>query len=149
MLNVGDLNKAMQRFSWPDYAVFGLMLASCMGIGVYFAWQDHQRKKKQKKARRGSEALAYLVGGRKMSVFPVAMSLVASLISGIGYVLVRSLRHDPNRAIARCKSSSNLLSFKLSRHLSELLLLKCHIYLGYWALLPRFICLESITPGFH
>lgn len=86
MIDVKDISKSMQRFSGPDYAVFILMLVTCMGIGVYFAWQDHQRKKKRLKARRGSEALAYLVGDRQMKIFPIAMSLVASLISGIGYI---------------------------------------------------------------
>lgn len=75
-LNVNDISKSLQRFSWPDYLVFLLMLLSCMMIGIYFGWEDH-KKHKNHKARRGSEALDYLVGGRKMQVFPVAMSLVA------------------------------------------------------------------------
>ncbi|XP_063706354.1 sodium-coupled monocarboxylate transporter 1-like [Culicoides brevitarsis] len=81
-INVSQISKSLQRFSWPDYLVFMLMLISCMCIGVYFGWQDHL-KKKHHRGRRGSEALDYLVGGRKMKVFPVAMSLVASFISGI------------------------------------------------------------------
>lgn len=75
-MDVSEISKSMQRFSWPDYLVFMLMLLSCMVIGVYFGWQDH-KKHKHHKARRGSEALDYLVGGRKMQVVPVAMSLVA------------------------------------------------------------------------
>uniref|UniRef100_A0A336MSE1 CSON003951 protein n=1 Tax=Culicoides sonorensis TaxID=179676 RepID=A0A336MSE1_CULSO len=81
-IDVSEVSKTLQRFSWPDYMVFLLMLMSCMIIGVYFGWKDH-RKHKHHRARRGSEALDYLVGGRKMQVFPVAMSLVASFISGI------------------------------------------------------------------
>lgn len=77
-LDVSDVSKSLQQFSWPDYLVFILMLISCMLIGVYYGWQDHQKHKNRKhKQRRGSEALDYLVGGRKMKVFPVAMSLVA------------------------------------------------------------------------
>lgn len=72
-----------QQFGWPDYLVFGLMLCVCMVIGVFFAWKTHKNRRNYK-LRRGSEALNYLVGGRKMKIFPVAMSLVASLISGIG-----------------------------------------------------------------
>lgn len=83
MIDVKDISKSMQKFSCPDYAVFLVMLSICMGIGVYFAWEDHQKKKTRSRGRRGSEALNYLVGNRQMSVFPVAMSLVASLISGI------------------------------------------------------------------
>lgn len=75
-MDVSEISKSLQRFSWPDYMVFVLMLVSCMFIGVYFGWQDH-KKHKNRKMRRGSEALDYLVGGRKMKVFPVAMSLVA------------------------------------------------------------------------
>lgn len=82
-MDVNELNQSMRHFSGLDYVVFVLMLTSCMGVGIYFAWQDHQRKKKHKIQRRNSEALAYLVGGRKMQVFPVALSLAASLISGI------------------------------------------------------------------
>jgi solute carrier family 5 (sodium-coupled monocarboxylate transporter), member 8/12 len=52
-------------------------------VGLYFGYQDHQKHKKITKHRRGSEALDYLMGGRNMQVFPVAMSLVASFVSGI------------------------------------------------------------------
>lgn len=77
-MDVNEISKSLQRFGLLDYIVFILMLISCMMIGVYFGWQDHQKHKKNRhKMRRGSEALDYLVGGRKMKVFPVAMSLVA------------------------------------------------------------------------
>uniref|UniRef100_A0A1Q3G592 Putative sodium/solute symporter n=2 Tax=Culex tarsalis TaxID=7177 RepID=A0A1Q3G592_CULTA len=81
--NVDDLSRSLQRFNWPDYMVFVLMLISCIFIGIYFGYKDHQKHKNRKTARRDSEALDYLVGGRKMSVFPVSVSLVASWISGI------------------------------------------------------------------
>lgn len=74
--------ETLHNFGWTDYAVFGLMLVTCMGIGVYFS---HRDSKKRKMVRpHGGEALEYLVGGHKMSVFPVSMSLVASMMSGIG-----------------------------------------------------------------
>ncbi|XP_021706833.1 sodium-coupled monocarboxylate transporter 1 isoform X2 [Aedes aegypti] len=81
--NVDDLSRSLQRFNWPDYLVFVLMLVSCIFIGIYFGYKDHQKHKNRKTARRDSEALDYLVGGRKMKIFPVAVSLVASWISGI------------------------------------------------------------------
>uniref|UniRef100_A0A182XVS6 Sodium/solute symporter n=1 Tax=Anopheles stephensi TaxID=30069 RepID=A0A182XVS6_ANOST len=81
--SVEDISRSLQRFNWPDYVVFVLMLISCMVIGVFFGYKDHQKHKRQKHARRGSEALDYLVGGRKMKIIPVAVSLVASWISGI------------------------------------------------------------------
>jgi solute carrier family 5 (sodium-coupled monocarboxylate transporter), member 8/12 len=82
-LTVDDLSKSLKRFGTADYAVFITMLILCSCIGIYFGYQDHVKHKRSKKQRRGSEALEYLMGGRKMQVFPVAMSLVASFISGI------------------------------------------------------------------
>ncbi|EDS36415.1 sodium/solute symporter [Culex quinquefasciatus] len=75
--SVDDLSRSLQRFNWPDYMVFVMMLISCIFIGIYFGYKDHQKHKNRKTARRDSEALDYLVGGRKMSVFPVSVSLVA------------------------------------------------------------------------
>lgn len=82
-LNVDDISKSIKRFGKADYAVFITMLFCCSMVGLYFGYKDHQQHKKMKKHRRGSEALDYLMGGRNMQVFPVAMSLVASFISGI------------------------------------------------------------------
>uniref|UniRef100_A0A182SMM3 Uncharacterized protein n=1 Tax=Anopheles maculatus TaxID=74869 RepID=A0A182SMM3_9DIPT len=60
------------------------MLLICIVIGIFFGYQDHQKQKQRRKdTRRESEALDYLVGGRKMQIFPVSVSLVASWISGI------------------------------------------------------------------
>ncbi|XP_049538488.1 sodium-coupled monocarboxylate transporter 1-like [Anopheles darlingi] len=80
---IESIHRRLQRFDWPDYLVFVLMLLICIVIGLYFGYRDHQKHKRQKNARRGSEALDYLVGGRKMKIFPVSVSLVASWISGI------------------------------------------------------------------
>ncbi|XP_055643090.1 sodium-coupled monocarboxylate transporter 1-like isoform X2 [Toxorhynchites rutilus septentrionalis] len=81
--SVDELSRSLQRFNWPDYLVFVLMLVSCIFIGIFFGYKDHLKHKNRKTARRDSEALDYLVGGRKMKIFPVAVSLVASWISGI------------------------------------------------------------------
>lgn len=62
----------MQKFGFLDYAVFLLMLSSCSLIGVYFGFFA----KKDKKSTGQDD---YLVGGRTMKVFPVAMSLIARL----------------------------------------------------------------------
>ncbi|XP_039443204.1 sodium-coupled monocarboxylate transporter 1-like [Culex pipiens pallens] len=84
-LSVQDVSLSLQRFGLADYLVFSTMLLVCIGIGVYFGWKDHQKQKHKaaSSVRRGSEALDYLVGNRRMKIFPVAMSLVASWISGI------------------------------------------------------------------
>lgn len=73
----------MKHFGVADYSVFIAMLLSCTVVGLYFGYEDYKKKKQMKHQRRGSEAMDYLVGGRNMKIFPVAMSLVASCISGI------------------------------------------------------------------
>ncbi|KAI8129726.1 Sodium-coupled monocarboxylate transporter 1 [Lucilia cuprina] len=84
ILNVSDLSTSMQHFGVMDYCVFVLMLIVCAGIGFYFGFIEKKKKKQPNmEKRRGSEALDYLVGGRKMKVFPVSLSLVASFVSGI------------------------------------------------------------------
>uniref|UniRef100_A0A8W7P196 Sodium-coupled monocarboxylate transporter 1 n=1 Tax=Anopheles coluzzii TaxID=1518534 RepID=A0A8W7P196_ANOCL len=81
---IDSISRSLQRFDWPDYVVFVLMLLICIVIGIFFGYKDHQKHKhRRKQARRESEALDYLVGGRKMQIFPVSVSLVASWISGI------------------------------------------------------------------
>jgi sodium-coupled monocarboxylate transporter 8/12 len=70
--NVDDVRVALQKFGWPDYAVFLCMLSVCLLIGVYFGFVE-----KKSKGARDDEAADYLVGGRKMKTFPVAMSLIA------------------------------------------------------------------------
>ncbi|XP_026848255.1 sodium-coupled monocarboxylate transporter 1 isoform X4 [Drosophila persimilis] len=96
-LSVQDLSQTLQHFGVVDYLVFIAMLAVCAVIGVYFGFIEKKQKAKKKgqlagkdgagaagvEERRGSEALDYLVGGRQMKVFPVALSLVASFVSGI------------------------------------------------------------------
>lgn len=72
MAEIDDILVTLQRFSWPDYVVFIAMFIFCLMIGVYFGFI--------KKAVSEDD---YLVGGRNMSVFPIALSLVASFISGI------------------------------------------------------------------
>lgn len=83
-ISVDDINKSLKRFGLADYMVFGFMLIMCSAVGIYFGFKDHKKHQRNKlKARRGSEELDYLMGGRNMQVFPVAMSLVASGLSGI------------------------------------------------------------------
>lgn len=72
MAEIDEMLLHLQRFSWPDYLVFIAMFFLCLLIGIYFGFV--------KKAVSEDD---YLVGGRNMSVFPIALSLVASFISGI------------------------------------------------------------------
>lgn len=81
--SVDDLSHSLKRFGTADYAVFVFMLGICSVIGLYFGYQDHQKNKNRSADAEGSAAADYLMGGRSMQVFPVAMSLVASFVSGI------------------------------------------------------------------
>lgn len=58
-------------FGWLDYLLFSLMLGGSAVIGVYFGFFG---KKKQ------NNTLEYLMGGKTMSIFPIAMSLIARCV---------------------------------------------------------------------
>ncbi|XP_065354831.1 sodium-coupled monocarboxylate transporter 1 [Calliphora vicina] len=72
MTDIDNIIAELQRFRWPDYVVFVAMFVLCIFIGIYFGFM--------KKSTAESE---YLMGGRNMLVVPIALSLVASFISGI------------------------------------------------------------------
>ncbi|XP_047002240.1 sodium-coupled monocarboxylate transporter 1-like isoform X2 [Schistocerca americana] len=55
-----------------DYAVFAGMLGVSAAIGVYYGF-----------CAPASSADEYLMGGRSMKTFPIAMSLIASFVSGV------------------------------------------------------------------
>lgn len=84
---VEKLRNSLKHFGTADYTVFSILLLSCTFVGLYFGYKDYKKKKRMKKQRRGSDAMDYLVGGRNMKIFPVAMSLVASCISGIALLV--------------------------------------------------------------
>lgn len=73
--DLNDILVHMQHFSWADYLLFVFMLVLCILIGVYFGFMQ-----------KSNTELEYLMGGRNMLVFPVALSLIASFISGITLV---------------------------------------------------------------
>ncbi|KAJ9582262.1 hypothetical protein L9F63_003391 [Diploptera punctata] len=60
-------------FGWLDYTLFGGMLAVSSIIGIYFGCFGSKQSTKAE----------YLLGNKSMSIFPIAMSLTASHISGI------------------------------------------------------------------
>lgn len=86
-LSVEELSDSLKRFGTADYAVFITMLVCCSMVGLYFGYEDHRKRQRAKKSHTidsdNNQALDYLMGGRNMQVFPVAMSLVASFVSGI------------------------------------------------------------------
>lgn len=86
------------KFHLIDYVVFGTMLVFSASVGVYYGYFNKSKSKRQKPNERhpdetfsdkkttdfGSKSmLEYLLGSRKLKSFPVAMSLVASYISGV------------------------------------------------------------------
>lgn len=68
MENLEDVALHLQRFTSFDYAFFISMLFLCIFIGLYFGFV---------KKREASAEMEYLMGGRKMSVFPISLSLIA------------------------------------------------------------------------
>ncbi|XP_046396446.1 sodium-coupled monocarboxylate transporter 1-like isoform X2 [Ischnura elegans] len=64
----------IRHFSALDYGLFAAMLIVSASIGVYFGFFA---KKKQ------NTTSEYLMGGKTMGIAPVAMSLIASYVSGI------------------------------------------------------------------
>ncbi|XP_060645920.1 sodium-coupled monocarboxylate transporter 1-like [Drosophila nasuta] len=66
------------RFGITDYVVFTLMLGASALIGIYFGFFS--------KAKNTTEE--YLRGGKKMKTLPIAISLVASQLSGIAIMSV-------------------------------------------------------------
>lgn len=80
-VNVSDLSKLLQHFDWPDYVVFLTMLAGSAAIGVYFGFVQKKSGRElvrtQTDRHVSEEAQEYLMGGKKLSVIPVALSLLA------------------------------------------------------------------------
>lgn len=54
------------RFGWVDYLIFSLTLALSLLIGIYHAWKGAANSTDE-----------YLLGGKTMGIFPIAMSLAA------------------------------------------------------------------------
>lgn len=65
-VDVSEVRKSFQHFTWIDYSVFVFMLAICTGIGLYFGCVQKQKSTQD-----------YLMGGRHMNIVPVTFSLVA------------------------------------------------------------------------
>jgi len=55
---------------WPDYCVVVVTLVASIGIGVYYGFFDKKNKTNEE----------YLMAGRTMSLFPVAMSLLGRFV---------------------------------------------------------------------
>ena len=81
---ITSAEKLVHHFETADYAVFIFMLIVCSCIGLVFGYKDHMKNNKRGHQRDNEQAaLDYLVGGRNLQVVPVAMSLIASGLSGV------------------------------------------------------------------
>lgn len=67
--NGGNLASAALLFNWVEYLVFCTMLILSLLIGVYYGWFKKQ-----------DTVAEYMLGGKKMGVFPVTMSLIFRLV---------------------------------------------------------------------
>ena len=66
------------RFHWADYLVLTLTLLMSSAVGVYYAIIDQKRK------RNNTEN--FLMGGRRMPVLPVSISMFVSWFSAISFL---------------------------------------------------------------
>ncbi|KAK9722159.1 Sodium:solute symporter family [Popillia japonica] len=65
------LEMQVATFTWLDYFFFALMLISSALVGVYYGFVQKQ-----------NTADDYLLGGKRMNIWPTAMSIVSSTLSG-------------------------------------------------------------------
>lgn len=80
MVTVEEMGRVLQHFSAPDYLVFVLMLIVCAAIGIYFGF-----------VQKAVSAEDYLVGGRKMTVIPISLSLIARYENKLKYLVQSTL----------------------------------------------------------
>lgn len=64
-----------------DYVVTTLMLLIPLGIGVYFAVKDSKNATREE----------YLLGGRSMSMLPVALSMFVTFVVSTQVIVYRHL----------------------------------------------------------
>ena len=73
---MGEYSKdtgVVKTFSYWDYVLFAITLVISAGIGVFFAIRDRNKH----------TAKDFLLGGRKMKVIPVALSLSVTFMSAL------------------------------------------------------------------
>lgn len=80
MLNISENVHAINEhtFGGADYTVFAVMLSISTAIGIYFGCFGQNEQSTEE----------YLLGGRKMKTLPIAISLIASQLSGISIMSI-------------------------------------------------------------
>lgn len=66
-MNVSETIESKAYFATIDYGIFIFILACSLSIGIYFGFFSKELK----------TAEDYLIGGRKMKVIPIAISLMS------------------------------------------------------------------------
>ena len=94
-----------KKFGILDYVIFVLTLVISAGIGLFYAWRDKKRQNTEN----------FLLGGRKMSIFPVTLSLMASFLSAV-LVLGVPTEIFYHGTMYWVISFSNILTFPLAVH---------------------------------
>uniref|UniRef100_A0A1I7Y9H2 Sodium-coupled monocarboxylate transporter 1 n=1 Tax=Steinernema glaseri TaxID=37863 RepID=A0A1I7Y9H2_9BILA len=74
--------KTTYSLGYVDYAVFAAFMCISVGVGAYYAVIGKFRTKKAKDGPK-SATEDYLLGGRKMPFVPIALSLMATSLSGV------------------------------------------------------------------
>lgn len=64
---MNELESSTSKFSLIEYTVFGSLLGLSALIGLYYGCVKGNQ----------NTVTEYMLGGKKMSVFPIAMSLIA------------------------------------------------------------------------
>lgn len=61
--------ETLNRLEWPDYLIFGTVLALSFGIGIFYGCFGNKNKTNEE----------FLMASRSMSILPVVMSLICRL----------------------------------------------------------------------
>ncbi|KAL3242794.1 hypothetical protein MRX96_020960 [Rhipicephalus microplus] len=67
-----------------EYAVFGVFVAASLFTGLYFALGKCRSKSSARTVRSGSMADEEFLGGRSMGMLPLALSVLASMVTATG-----------------------------------------------------------------
>ena len=67
MEDITAAHQSVRLFSWVDYLLFVMALLVSSLVGVYHAWKGA-----------GNSTSIYLMGGKKMGVIPIALSMSAT-----------------------------------------------------------------------
>ncbi|KAK2577149.1 hypothetical protein KPH14_003309 [Odynerus spinipes] len=92
-------------FGWIDYTLFGMILSVSVLIGIYFGFFSKQ-----------DTTTEYFLGGKRMGFFPIAMSIIASHVSGITLLGVPSEVYQHGSQYSACVITS-ILSCSISAYI--------------------------------